>query len=318
MGTWGVLVLLGALTAGILPPGPGARPARAGGADGKDPGPAWVPTTPADSTAADSAGADSAGAPYRLPGYRVETPTLSTADKMTLDEIIDRCVEGEKTKLAGHHDVTVTLTLRTVVSWRKKRLVTDAGYLAYQDESGFGKSVRLGERERKFKLEDGAWVYDKDEGKDKSPVTLEVSDNGKGLQDVPFFLAQRSEYDFKLFSRTLEGDHVIFKVAFSPKSDFKPLPSGIVYVDTDAFRIIHEEFTFEKQNPLPLLLKNVKRISREWRQLPTGEWVVSRILADVDLRGGWTGVMPESVTFALALDDYRFDQGYDAARFGKR
>ena len=67
-----------------------------------------------------------------------------------------------------------------------------------------------------------------------------------------------------------------------------------------------------------MLLKNIRHVSREWRRLPTGEWVVSRILADLTLRGGWTGLIPDEASVILQMEDYRFDQGYDPARFGPR
>jgi hypothetical protein len=78
---------------------------------------------------------------------------------------------------------------------------------------------------------------------------------------------------------------------------------------------VHEAFTFE-ENPAPLLLKGIRGVSRQWTELPGGEWVPSRILGEIELQGGWTGVIPGKVEFAVHLSDYRFDQGYDARRFG--
>jgi hypothetical protein len=253
-----------------------------------------------------------------LPAYVVRKPTRSSADLVTLSEIIARCVEGEKTKLAGHRDMTFTGTVRVVSTWKQKRLVVDTAFLGYEDNAGFAKTVRLGERRRMYKLEGEEWVYSKDEKEEEIRVGVEARAGGEGLAQLPFFLKDQGEYTFTLLERVLEADHVIFKIAFRPRTDFKPLPSGTVYVDTDAFRIIHEEFTFDVQNPMPLLLKDVKRITREWRQLPTGEWVVASIRADAELRGGWIGAIPRRIEVGLGIEDYRFDQGYDEARFGKR
>lgn len=253
-----------------------------------------------------------------LPAYVVRKPTESSADLMTLSEIIARCVEGEKTKLAGHRDMTFTGTVRLVSTWKSKRLVMDYAFLGYEDDDGFAKMIRLGERRRMYKRQGEEWVYDKDEKEEDIQVGVEVGEGGEGLAELPFFLKDQGEYTFTLLERVLEGDHVIFKIAFRPRTDFKPLPSGTVYVDTNAYRIIHEEFTFDVQNPMPLLLKDVKRVTREWRELPTGEWVVASIRADAELRGGWFGAMPERIELGLGIEDYRFDQGYDEARFGKR
>jgi hypothetical protein len=253
-----------------------------------------------------------------LPAYVVRKPTESSADLMTLSEIIARCVEGEKTKLAGHRDMTFTGTVRVVTTWKEKRLVIDSAFLAYSDDAGFGKMIRLGERRRLYKRDGEEWIYDKDEKEEDAHVGVEVSEGGEGLAELPFFLKDQSEYTFTLLERVLEGDHVIFKIAFRPRTDFKPLPSGTVYVDTNAYRIIHEEFTFDVQNPMPLLLKEVRRVTREWRELPTGEWVVASIRADAELRGGWFGAMPKRIELGLNIEEYRFDQGYDEARFGTR
>jgi len=277
--------------------------------------PLWVPAQP---VSGDTAAADTGAAPYVLPRFQVVRPTRSEADSMTLAEIIDRCVQGEKTKLAGHHDMTATASVRSLALWKKKKQVVDAAYLLYEDDDGLVKSVRLAEQRRKYKLDGDDWVPEKDDKKDDSDVAVEFSKDGKGLSEVPFFLEDQSDYTFRLLQRNLEGDHVIFKIAFEPRSPFKPLPSGTVYVDTNEFRIIHEEFTFEKENPFPLLVKGIRRVSREWKRLATGEWVVSRVMAEIDLHGSWTGLIPERVTVALVMDDYRFDQGYDPARFGKR
>lgn len=253
-----------------------------------------------------------------LPAYVVKKPTRSSADLMSLPEIIARCVEGEKTKLAGHRDMTFTGTVRVISTWKKKRLVVDTAFLGYEDDAGFAKVVRLGERLRTYKRQGEEWVYDKDEEQGEIEVGVESGEGSEGLAQLPFFLEDQGEYTFTLLERVLEGDHVIFKIAFRPRTDFKPLPSGTVYVDTDAYRIIHEEFTFDVQNPMPLLLKEVRRVTREWRELPTGEWVVAAIRADAELRGGWFGAVPKQIELGLAIEDYRFDQGYDEARFGKR
>ncbi len=304
-----VLTLALALAAGFA--------AGAAAQETKDEGPRWVPATP---VPADSVAADSAAGPAVLPKFEVKKPTRSEADEMTLREIIARCVEGEKTKLAGHRDLTATATLRTVLLYRKKKEVVDAAFLIYMDDDGLTRSVRLGERRTVYRAAGDGWEQDRGrEGdEDGDAISVEASGDGGGLAQLPFFLEDQEDYDFSLLERHLEGDHVIFRIRFTPRSDFKPLPSGTVYVDTDAFRIIHEEFSFEGQNPFPLLLGKANRISRQWRRLSTGEWVTGNVFAEFELKGGWTGRIPEKATMALVMDDYRFDQGYDAARFGER
>ena len=267
---------------------------------------------PADTLEAVPAAADS------LKSYRFGRPILSEADAMTLREIIQRCVEGENTKLAGIQDMTYTATVRTVVWWPKKRILWDGVYEVFEDDQGLVQSVELATLQQEEKLVDGRWVINEDETEKEDSFSVEVerNDRGKDLARLPFFLKDQAEYDFELLERVLEEDHVIFKIAFKPKSSLKPLPSGTVYVDTDHFRIIHEEFSFAGESPFPLLVKGINRVSRHWRQLPTGEWVTWKILAEIDVRGFWK--IPDRVDVAVFIDDYRFNQGFDERKFGKR
>jgi hypothetical protein len=254
--------------------------------------------------------------PDSIPRYIVRDPTRSSADEMTLREIISRAVEGEKTKLAGHENMTFNASIRSILTWKKKREVRDQVFLIYEDDRAVEKHVQLAETVKKYKLEDGEWVLDEeDDKKGDIEVGMETSTRGKDLAEVPFFLRNQEDYDFALEERALKGDHVIFKIRFKPRTKFKPLPSGTVYIDTDNFRVIHEEFTFE-ENPAPLILKDISRISRQWTELPGGQWVVSKIMGEFSLQGSWMGFIPGKVEVGIVLNDYRFDQGYDERKFG--
>jgi hypothetical protein len=235
---------------------------------------------------------------------------------LTLEEIIARCVQGEKSKLGGHSDMTCTVAIRLLAIWEKKKEIHDVAIRKYSDIAGFARLVQLGEKRQRFKLEGGEWVLQPE--KDDNRMRIEVDDSGgiKDFTEIPFFLEDQQEYHFALLDRTLEGDHVIFKIGFRPRSNFKPLPSGTVYVDTDHYRIVHEEFTFEK-NPFPLFLKKVKKISRHWEELPGGEWVFTRLLMDCEPRE-WFGALPERVELSITRQDFQFDHGYDTHVFGKR
>ncbi|UCE01371.1 MAG: hypothetical protein JSW67_08685 [Candidatus Latescibacterota bacterium] len=247
-------------------------------------------------------------------GYTDTTEVITKP--LTLREIIARSVEGEKRKLGGHNDMTYTMTVRLVANWEERKEIRDVVSRMYADVTGFSRAVMLGETVRNYKLEEGEWVVDEKKGDEKSGVRVE-SDGYSDFAELPFFLEEQKEFDFELLERTIEVDHVIFKIGFKPKSDFKALPSGIVYVDTDDYRIIHEEFTFE-QNPFPLFLKDIRRISRHWEELPGGEWVFTRLIMEVELRGGFFGKIPDRAAVSLFRDDFRFDEGYDARTFGER
>lgn len=250
------------------------------------------------------------------PVYGSVDTSRVTARALTLREIIERCVEGERTKLAGHQDMTYTMTVRGLTQWKKRKEVRDIVMRVYADAEGFSRTMQLGESVRKFKQKDGDWVDDPDDSEAHARVRVE-SDSYSDFVEMPFFLEEQQEFDFELLGRTVEVDHVIFKIGFKPKSDFKALPSGVVYVDTDEYRIIHEEFEFN-HNPFPMFIKDIGRISRHWEMLPGGEWVFTKIMMEVDLRGGWTGVIPQHAAVALYRDDFEFDTGYDARTFGER
>ena len=253
--------------------------------------------------------------PDSIPRYVIRDTTVSIASERTLREIISRAVEGERTKFGGRHDMTYNATVRSILMWKGKKEVRDVVLLIYEDDKGIRKSIRLAEKVTKYKRKGSEWELNPDKEQSKVEVEVSAGRQGEDLTRIPFFLRNQEDYDFTLEERKLDGDHVIFKIRFRPRSTFKPLPSGIVYVDTNAFRVIHEEFTFE-QNPAPLLLKDIKRVSRQWTELPGGQWVVSRIMAEMSLQGAWTRVIPGDVSVAVVFNNYRFDQGYDPKRFG--
>lgn len=250
-------------------------------------------------------------------------PTTVIADTLNVErrrlgmrEIIERCIEGQRTRLGGHDDMTCTTTIRAAVYWKKKKEITNIVYRSYSDVQERTRSVQLDERTTRYKLDEGEWIIDTDRDEDDDATVRAESDGYSEFTELPVFLEELGEYDFELLERIIEVDHVIFKIAFRPKSEFKPLPSGVVYVDTNNYRIIHEEYDFE-QNPFPLFLKDMKRITRHWAQLPGGEWVFTRLMMEVDLRSDPFGWIPDRVAIALVRDDFEFDQGYDARVFGE-
>jgi hypothetical protein len=257
-----------------------------------------------------------------MPRYQVKDPVHASGRLMTLAEIIERCTEGERTKLAGHRDMTYTANTRAVIFWKSKKQVHDSVSLIYEDESDSRRIVELARKETYYHLHpDGTWANDDDDPDAKDTdreITVNVSEEETGgLTALPFFLEEQSEFTFHLLERRLEGDHVIFKISFDPRSPFKPLPSGTVYVDTEEFRIIHEEFTF-KTNPFPLFVKDIRRVSRHWQKLPSGEWVAERLLVEVRLRGMGLRAIPERIEISILMTDYVFDTGYDETKLGPR
>jgi hypothetical protein len=247
---------------------------------------------------------------------RISADTLRVRrQRLTLREIIERSIAGEKGKLAGHHDMNYTMTLRVAEYWKKKKEIEEYVFRNYSDIEGHSRVVQLDQREIRYKKEGNEWVLDPED--DPDHVSVEVDTEGyRDFQELPFFLEQTHEFDFELLERFVREDHVIFKIGFRPKSSFKPLPSGTVYVDTSAYRIIHEEFDFE-HNPFPLFVKDITHMSRYWEELATGEWVFTKMLFEVQLRNISFGYAPLRVAVVLSRSGFRFDEGFDERLFGE-
>jgi len=242
-------------------------------------------------------------------------PVLIEDEHITVREIVERAAQGERTKLKGYRSMTFTSTVRAISFYKKKKEIEEYVVRVYSDKDGFTRRVNLDESKVKYKREGDEWVLD--EGEDKDPVKVQVETRRYNeFSDIPFFLEDTSEFDFKLIDRTLDGDHVVFEVAFRPKTDFKPLPYGVVFITTKGYRIIHEEYHFDK-NPFPLFLKDVKRMSRQWAQLPSGHWVFTKIQLELDLMKYPFDWVPQTIALVAVRDDYRFDEPYDERLFGK-
>jgi hypothetical protein len=109
------------------------------------------------------------------------------------------------------------------------------------------------------------------------------------------------------------GDHVIYEIAFEPRSRLAfDKPRGRVWVDTNDFVIVREELDFNR-SPAPLILKGIDRMVVE-RERIDGHWVLKRAL----IRLTMTVPMPtvgRRFDLALLYDDYALNQGIDDAMF---
>lgn len=253
------------------------------------------------------------------PTVMADTVIQVRRKKLSLQEIIERSIEGERTKLAGRESMVYTGNGRAVLTFKRKKLVIDFVTRTYASADGFERIIDLGERIEVFRREDDEWVLDPDADESEDAEGFGVRDGGvNDFGDLPVWLDATHEFDYELLDRFVQTSSVIFKIRFRPKSEFKPLPSGVLYVDTDRYRIIHEEFTFEK-NPFPLLVKDLKRLSRQWEELPTGEWVWTKVRGEVILRGDpFFDQIPQKAVFAFERADFEFDVPYDESVFGER
>jgi len=242
-------------------------------------------------------------------------PIIIRGKEFTVRELIQRAMKGERTKLAGHTDASYLITAHVSIAWPEKKEVETQVTRVYGDSTGFTRRVLLATKAERFKKKNDEWVYDKDVDSHNESYRISDYDQGR-FTTIPVYLEKDEEFNFTLLERTLESNHIIFHVAFKPKSDFSEMPGGDIWIDSNGFRVVHEIYDFTK-NPFPMLIKGVRRISVQWTELAGGEWVPKQIAAELDLRRNGMPFMPNTVSFKQIWEDFRFDQGFDEKLFGK-
>jgi hypothetical protein len=123
----------------------------------------------------------------------------------------------------------------------------------------------------------------------------------------------RRQYKYRILGRELVGGHLVYRIAFEPRSLLDPArPRGLVWVDTNDFVIVHQELIFDRSPAAPFI-KNVHRVVIE-RQNVDGYWVLKRVL----LRAETTIPLPQvgrSFDFSLRFDDYVINRGLPDSLF---
>jgi hypothetical protein len=125
----------------------------------------------------------------------------------------------------------------------------------------------------------------------------------------------RREYRYRIVGRDVFGDHVVYRIAFEPRSPLVPLPSGLVWVDTRDDVILRQELGFER-SPVPLLVKKMERMVVE-RERVDGHWVMTRVV----MRAEFTVPVPRLgrlFEVSMMFRDYRVNRGVDPAVFSAR
>ena len=128
------------------------------------------------------------------------------------------------------------------------------------------------------------------------------------LTRLPFFFEQLDDFDFEILERTILDDRVLYKIGFTPRSDFKPLPDGWFLVDTGDYQIVRAEFALTENVPFPIFLKTVDKIVMQRRKIE-GRWVGERYNAVITLRDLPLVPMPRRVEIEVRLEDVVFNAG---------
>jgi hypothetical protein len=230
---------------------------------------------------------------------------LVNAPRVTLDEILDRVARGEARRDSLLDDQQFTFTLRAMGHIRGKKgpqVLMENVRRVYRKRPDKVRSVLLREYEYK------------EDPKKRDAVRAEFSSNmSEEIVNFAFRPEARRDYRYHIESRAVVGDHVVYRIAFEPRSrlDFEN-PSGLVWVDTNDFVIVREELNFDR-SPAPLILKGIDRVVIE--RMRVGEyWVLKRVL----LRMSMTIPMPRlgrSFDLSLLYSDYALNQGIDDSMF---
>lgn len=227
---------------------------------------------------------------------------LVRAPRVTLDEILDRVARGEARRVSLMTDQSFTVSVRLLRDVKSKtrdpRLVEESVWRVFRKVPDQVRSVLLRRRDYRPGR------------RGSSNVNVDFSPGmGEDVVNFAFHPEARDRYRYRIVGRDLVGGHLIYRIAFEPRSALDPFgASGLVWVDTNDFVIVREEMTF-RRSPVPLLLKSIDRMVVE-RTHVQNHWVLSRVL----MRGEMTIPVPtigKSFDVAIQYRDYRINAGID-------
>lgn len=251
---------------------------------------------------------------------RAEGPTLAIEDTMrtevsevlvraprvTLDEILDRVARGEARRDSLLRDQSFTATmrvLRNTTGKGKPELFAETVSKVYRKKPNLVRTVVL----RQYTLKP-----DKNEKKDGIDADFSPG-MGEEIVNFAFRPENRRNFRFRIEDRKLLGDHLLYTLAFEPRSALAVHePRGRVWVDTKDYVILRQELEF-RQSPVPLFLKSIPHMVVE--RTRAGEfWVFSRALVRMEL----TVPIPRfgrSFDFTMAFSDYALNSGLPDSLF---
>ena len=238
------------------------------------------------------------------PATNAPGPTVAVADTMhtavpevlvraphvTLAEILDRVARGEARRDSLLNDES----FRAVI-----RLVANQAGPAKQPELESETVVRVYKK--------------KDKDGDQHVNVRFRSDMSEEIVNFAFRPEARRDYRYRIVGRDLAGNHLIYRIAFEPRSPLDPeRPSGIVWVDTNDFVIVRQEVDFTR-SPVPILVKGIHRMVIERTRIGS-YWVLQRVM----LRAELTIPVPKigrSFDIGIAYDDYTINTGLPDSLF---
>ena len=220
---------------------------------------------------------------------------LVRAPRVTLEEILDRVARGEARRDSLLRDQAFTATLRVMRDSEGKKgpiLFAESVSRVYKKKPDLLRTIQLRQYEERPDKDGESGDMDAD----FSPSM------GEEIVNFAFRPANRKNFRFSIEDRKLLGDHLVYTLAFEPRSALAVFePAGRVWVDTKDFVIVRQEIEF-RQSPVPLFLKDIKHMVVE-RERAGEFWVLWRVLIRMEL----TIPIPKfgrAFDFAMAMSDY--------------
>ena len=236
---------------------------------------------------------------------------LVRANRVTLAEILDRVARGEARRDSLLHDQAFVATARIVAHadepGRSPELMFETVYRVYKKRPNKSRTDVL----RRYVAH-----ASKDKGQQGGAEIRFGPGMSEQIVNFAFRPEARRDYRYHIAGRDIVGGHVVYRIAFEPRSRLTPgTPSGLVWVDTNEFVIVRQEVRFDR-SPVPLLLERINRLVVERAEVG-GHWLLKRVL----MRATTTLPLPRlgrSFDMALQFDDYALNTGLDDSLFTPR
>lgn len=206
---------------------------------------------------------------------RTEVPeVLVRAPRVTLNEILDRVARGEARRDSLLKDMSFVATFRmmgrTTDPKNPPELLSETVLQVFKKKPDKVRSVVI----RQFSI-------DPDDDEQSVDVDFRAGMDEE-IVNFAFRPENRSQFKYEILERQVLGNHLIYKIAFTPRSNLDPSnPRGQVWIDTNEFVIVRQEVGFDR-SPVPLFLKGIDRMVIERRKW--GEhWTLNRVLLRASL-----------------------------------
>ncbi|MBU1073786.1 hypothetical protein KKG45_11125, partial [bacterium] len=122
--------------------------------------------------------------------------------------------------------------------------------------------------------------------------------------DMPFLLMTAGRYRYEILERVLIGDHLVFKIGFTPRSRFEPGLDGVVWIDYSDLVIRRMEGRVPGPTPAPLFVAAVPRFV--WTQRRVGaRWLTDELYAEITMTD--LPSLPDRIVLRARMRDYVLD-----------